>query len=104
MDDAVAVCGLKGVCDLDAKTEHLCKRERPAFDTCRQRLTFEQFEHEVLGVLLSADVVQAADVRVIESRDRFGLMPKRARNSASLASSAASTFTATLRSKRVSRA
>ena len=105
VDDAVSVCRLKGVRDLDAEAEYLCERQRPAFDTCRQRLTFEQFEHEVLGVVLSADVVQAADVRVIEGRDRLGLARRSGRGTPrQLASSGASTFTATLRSRRVSRA
>ena len=69
----MSVCRLKGVRDLDPEAEYLCERQRPAFDTCGQRLAFEQFEYEVLGVVLSADVVQAADVRVIERRDRLGL-------------------------------
>ena len=73
MDDALPVCRLKGVRDLDAEAEYLCERQRSTFETCRQRLTFEQFEHEVLGVVLAADVVQAADVRVIERGDRLGL-------------------------------
>ena len=50
MDDAVSVCRLKGVGDLDPEAEYLRERERPAFDTRRQRLTFEQFEYEVLGL------------------------------------------------------
>ena len=73
VDDAVPVCRLKRVRDLDAEAEYLRERQRPAFDTRGQRLAFEQFEHEVLGVVLSADVVQAADVRVIERGDRLGL-------------------------------
>ena len=104
MDDAVSVCRLKSVRDLDPEAEHLCERQRPAFDTCRQRLAFEQFEDEVVGVVLAADVVQAADVRVIEGRDRLGLALEAGAELRSLASSGASTFTATLRSRRVSRA
>ena len=69
----LSVGRLKGVRDLDPEAEYLCERQRSTFDTCGQRLTFEQFEHEVLGVVLSTDVVQAADVRVIERRDRLGL-------------------------------
>jgi hypothetical protein len=101
VNDAVSVCRFKGVRDLDAKAEDLCERQRPAFDTGRQRLAFEQFEYEILGVLLSADVVQAADVRVIEGRDRFGLALEAGAESASPASSGARTFTATLRSSRL---
>ena len=67
VDDAVSVGRLKGVGDFDPEAEDLRERQRPTFDTCRQRLALEQFEDEVLGVVLSADVVQAADVRVIES-------------------------------------
>src|SRR5215217_2204737 len=60
-------------CNLDPETEYLRNRERPACDACGQRLAFEQFQYEVFGVVLSADVVQVAGVRVIEGRDRLGL-------------------------------
>jgi hypothetical protein len=66
VDDAMLVCRVKGVCDFDPEAEHLSERQRPACDTCGQRLTFEEFQYEVLSVVLSADVVQPADVRVIE--------------------------------------
>ena len=60
------VCRLKTVRDLDPEAEHLCEWQRAPFETCRQRLAFEQFQYEVLGVVLSTDVVEPADVRVIE--------------------------------------
>jgi hypothetical protein len=44
-------------CNLDPEAEYLRNRERPACDTCGQRLAFEQFQYEVFGVVLSADVV-----------------------------------------------
>ena len=56
------MCDLKRVRDLNAGAEDLGQWQRPAFDTSLQRLTFEQFKYEVLGVVLSTDVVQPADV------------------------------------------
>ncbi len=47
--------------------------QRPPLDTCGERFSFEEFEHEILGVVIAADVVQAADVRVVERRDGLGL-------------------------------
>ena len=57
VDHAMPVCRLKGVRDLDPESEYLCEWQRPALDTRRQRLTFKQFEDEVIGVVLSTDVV-----------------------------------------------
>ena len=73
VDDAVPVCGGKRVRDFDAEAEDLCERQRPAFETRRQRLPFKKFEDEELRVMVAADVVQAADVRVIERGDRLSL-------------------------------
>ena len=66
MDDALPVGGLERVRDLTTKAEHLAERQRTPLETRRQRLPFEQFEHEILGVALAADVVQPADMRMIE--------------------------------------
>ena len=45
----------------------------PLREPVRQRLAFEQLHDEVLGVALVADVVERADVRVRELRDRLRL-------------------------------
>ena len=76
MDDTLSMCDLKGIRHLDAETEDLVKRQRAPLQTGRQRLALEQFEHQILGVVLAADVVQPADVRVIERGDRFGFLCK----------------------------
>ena len=73
MDDALPVCRLERVRDFDAEAEDLGERQRAARETCRQRLALEQFEHQIVDVVLAADVVQAADVRVVERGDGFGL-------------------------------
>ena len=73
MDDALPVGRLERVRDLNTKAEHLAERQHTPHETRRQRLSFEQFEHEIVGVVLAADVVQPADVRVIQRRDGFGL-------------------------------
>ena len=73
MDDAEPVRGLERVRDFNAEAEDLAQRQRAACQTGGQRLTLEQFEHQILDVVLAADVVQAADVRVVERGDGFGL-------------------------------
>ena len=60
-------------CDLQRDAGDLVSRHRPARDPRRQRLALDQLEHEVIGVVLATDVVQRADVRVVEARDRFRL-------------------------------
>ena len=58
MDDALPVGRLERVRDLNAEAEYLAERQRTPLETRRQRLPFEQFEHEIVGVVLAADVVQ----------------------------------------------
>jgi hypothetical protein len=73
MDDTVPVGGLECVGDLGAESQHLVQGQGAARQSRRQRLTFQQLEYEVVGLVLAADIVQAADMRVIQGRDRSGL-------------------------------
>ena len=59
--------------DLRGHPEGLIEPERPPLEPCGKRLAVEQFHDEVVGVAFAADVVQGADVRMIERRDRARL-------------------------------
>ena len=58
--------------DLDRRLERLVDRQRALRQPIRQRLAFEILHDEERGAILFAHVVQRADVRMIELRDRAG--------------------------------
>ena len=58
--------------DLAAELENLIKRDRTFFQALRQRLAFEALHDEVVRSILMADVVQHADVRMIQTGNGFG--------------------------------
>ena len=72
VDDARAVRLVERRRDLDRRLERLVDRERALRQPIRQRLAFEILHDEERGAVLLADVVQRADVRMIELRDRAG--------------------------------
>ncbi|MEA2570271.1 MAG: hypothetical protein QOI24_2272 [Acidobacteriota bacterium] len=55
--------------DFRADAEYLWKRKRSAGERVGQRFAIEVLHHEVVDSILMADVVQHADVRVIEPGD-----------------------------------
>ena len=73
MDDALPVCRLERVGDLNTEGQHLAKWQRAALQTGSQGLALEEFEHQILDLVFAADVVQPADVRVGERGDRLRL-------------------------------
>ena len=73
MDDALPVRVVERVGDLDAEAQRLVERQRPLREPLGERLAFEQLHDQVVGVALVADVVERADVRVRELRDRLRL-------------------------------
>ena len=76
MHDALRVRGVERVGDLRAELEHFVERQRALRDAILQRLPVEQLHHHELALpACDADVVERADVRVIEVRDdaRFAL-------------------------------
>ena len=73
VDDAGAVRAVERVGDLRADAQHVGERQRPAREARGQRLALDQLHHQVVGVALAADVVQRADVRMVEARDRLRL-------------------------------
>jgi len=78
MDDAAAMRLVQGIDDLDGVRQRLLDRHRPPRETLLQRLTFDVLHHQVLDAILLADVVDRADVWVVEARDDLGFTPERA--------------------------
>ena len=71
--DPLPVRLVERVGDLDPVTQELLGRERPLAQAVRQRLALEVLHDEVLGLALAVDVVERADVRMRDLRDRLGL-------------------------------
>ena len=69
VDDALAMRGVERVGDVLAVAQHLVQRDRAARDPRLQRLALQQLHHHELLAGVLADVVQRADVRMIERRD-----------------------------------
>jgi hypothetical protein len=68
MDDPLLVRGVERVADLDARLDGLIEGHRPG-----DGLAVDELHHEVAAAVVLADVVQRADVRVVERRDRLRL-------------------------------
>ena len=73
MHDPLPVRLVQRVGDLDAEAERLRERQRALAEPVRERLALEQLHDEVLRAVLVADVVERADVRMRELRDRLRL-------------------------------
>ena len=73
MHDAVTVRRIEGAGDFRGDVQGVRQRKRASGESRRQRLPFEILEHEKRRGVRLADVVQRADMRVIELRDRLGL-------------------------------
>ena len=68
-----AVRPVQRVGDLSAEREHLGHRQRPLLQPVREGLPLEQLHHQIVHAILVADVVQRADVRVVQLGDGAGL-------------------------------
>ena len=77
MDDSGPMCAIQGVRDLDAELEHLRHRQCTLREPLRESLPVDQLHHQIVGTVLMANVVERADVRVVEQRDgtRLALEP-----------------------------
>ena len=59
--------------DLDAEAHDLIERERALLQAIRERLALQVLHHQEVDAVLAADVVEDADVRMAQRRDRAGL-------------------------------
>ena len=70
MDDAGAVGAGERIGGLDGLAESLGERQRTARQPCGQRFAVHLFDDQEVDVALAADVVQRADVGMIEAGHR----------------------------------
>ena len=72
MRDVFVVRGGQRAGDLRAVTQHFADRQRALSDAGCQGFAFHEFHYDVVGT----DVVERADMGMIQGRDRAGLPPK----------------------------
>ncbi len=73
VDHALPVRGAQGVRDLRGDRQRLLQRQRPFLQALRERLPGEVLHHEEHLALVIADVVERADVRVVQAGDGLRL-------------------------------
>jgi hypothetical protein len=66
MNDPLGVRGIERVGDLNTQLDENLEIDRTAADAMLQRLAFEPLHHDEMLALVLADVVDGADVRVVE--------------------------------------
>ena len=76
MHDALGVRGLERVGDLDGQIQQPLRSERLALDHVLQRGAFQQLHDDEGLAFVLADLVDGADVRVIQGCGRPRLTPK----------------------------
>ena len=69
MDDSLAMRLVEGVGDFGRELQRLVERERPFLEARRQRLTLQVRHDEKVRAIDAANVVNAADVRMVQCRD-----------------------------------
>ncbi len=72
MDDALGVGGFQRLADLNAQVQDEIDLERLALDALRQRLPLHQLHHDERLSLVLPDLMNGADVRMVECRSRAG--------------------------------
>ena len=75
VNDSLAMrCGQR-VSQLDRVGDRLIERQCASCEALGERPALDQFHHQVLGSILIADIVQGADVRMVQARDgaRFAI-------------------------------
>ena len=71
MDDPFPMCFGKCVRQLDRVRDRLIERQRAGCQAIGQRSAVDKFQHQILNSVLIADIVQRADVWMIQRRDRL---------------------------------
>ena len=73
MNDSVRVRGVETCGDLPGQRDRLSNRNRAARNPVRQRLAFDELHDEKVDALVGSDVVERADIEVLDGGDRPGL-------------------------------
>jgi len=97
MDHALGVCGIQGIGDLDSEREHGLDVQGLPVDPVFKRLAFQQLHGNEGAVTHFVDLIDGADVGVIESGSRFGFALEPAESLRSRATSSGRNLSATNR-------
>ena len=75
--DSFAMCFIQRIRNLDGVLQYLIERQWTFLETLRQRLAFQILHHQEISSVLLADVVEDADVGMIQAGDgaRFAVEP-----------------------------
>src|SRR5262249_14243965 len=76
MNDVRAVCGIERISDSDGDLQQRLQLYRSAADALLESLSFEQLHRDEVPALMFADVVNRADVRMIQ-RGRCARLTKK---------------------------
>src|SRR5262245_9310045 len=104
MNDLLLMRGVERVCDLDCQLQQVGDRGRFAGNALLQHAAFEELHRDEASVLVLADVVDRADVLMVEGGSRARFTLKRSSACGSRAVSGGRNFSATGRPSRVSSA
>ncbi len=72
VDDSLAMRGVESAGDLDGDAEGFFDGQRSFAEACFEGFSFEMLHDEEVDGVFAADVVEGADVRVIEAGDGSG--------------------------------
>jgi hypothetical protein len=70
--DSGPMRGCERIGDLHRDLQRLFERRRAALQPLLERLALEVLHHEEVDIILPSDVVEGADMRMIQSRDAAG--------------------------------
>ncbi len=73
MDNPMSMRLVQRIGDLDGDFQSLLEGKRLSFQPFHDRLTLDEFHHEKIDLLRVADVIQRADMWMIQRGDRLGL-------------------------------
>ena len=73
VNDPFDVRSIQAICNLDRQIQDLVRVQRLAQDALLQRLPLQQLHRDEVLAFVLVDVIDRADVGVIERRSRLGL-------------------------------
>lgn len=73
MSDAIAMRLIQGAGKLNPILQHLGRWQRTFFQTGRESRTLHEFHDDIVGTVLPADVVERADMRMVQAGYDLGL-------------------------------
>ena len=104
MCDALTVRLVQSAGDLDGILQNLRRRQRTSLQPLRQRLAFQILHDQVVGPVLTADVMDSADMGMVQTRDAARFALEALAQIGAVRQVARKILMATMRSRRVSRA